>query len=370
MQAPQAPASSPVPRPDVRGIPVYIAGRSVSHGGRPPIKLASNESALGASPAAIAAYRAAADTLSRYPDNTTVALRAAIAQAHGIESERIVCGDGSDELLHLLALGYAGEGDEVLHSRHGFVVYAMAARAVGARPIAVAERTYTVDVDAVLAASTSRTRIVFLANPNSTGTVLPSAAVARLRVGLPGNVLLVLDAAYAEFVDEDSYDSGIELVRARDDVVMVRTFSKAYGLAGLRLGWCYAPGAVADVLNRLRGPFNVATPAQAAGVAAVRDAAFLSSVRAHNARWRPWLAAELAALGLAPAPSAANFLLVRFPGGANQAEAALAHLAEDGILVREMGAYALDDCLRITIGAERELAALVASLRVFLGHAA
>lgn len=351
-------------------IAAYVAGRSSSPPGRPTVKLSSNESALGASPAAAAAYRAAEGGLSRYPDSSAADLRAAIAEAHGIESARVVCGDGSDELLHLLALGYAGEGDDIVYSSHGFVVYPMVAHAVGAQPVSVAERSYTVDVDAMIAAVTPRTRIVFVANPNSTGTALPAHAVARLHAGLPGDVLLVLDAAYTEFAEGvGDYDPGTDLARRHGNVVVTRTFSKAYGLAGLRLGWCYGSAEVVDVLNRLRGPFNVSSAAQAAGAAAVGDREFLASVVAHNARWRPWLEAELSALGLDPVPSAANFILTRFPGGIAQADAANAHLTADGILVREMGAYDLGNHLRITVGAEPDLAALLQSLRAFLGMA-
>ena len=360
-------AGRPVPRAGALRIAPYVAGPARAPGAAPVVKLSSNESALGASPAAVAAYGAASTELFRYPDSAAAELRAAIADLHGLEAGRIVCGDGSDDLLHLLALGYAGPGDEVLHSAHGFVVYPMVAHAVGATPRAAAEKNYSVDVDAMLAAVGPATRIVFLANPNSTGTVLPAEDVGRLRDGLPADVLLVVDAAYAEFCDAPGYDAGASLAGETENTVMTRTFSKAYGLAGLRLGWCYAPPAVADVLNRLRGPFNVTRPAQAAGLAAVRDGAFLKKVQDHNARWRPWLAKELERLGLVAVPSSANFVLTQFPGGTAQADAAFAHLAADGILVRDMNAYDLGDCLRITVGREDELITVVGSLGAFLG---
>lgn len=364
---PAAPELAPRPRPGVLNIPPYVAGRSAAPGGAKPIKLSSNECALGASQKAMAALRDAAADLHRYPDSAATALRAAIGAFHGVEADRLVCGDGSDELLHLLVQGYAGPGDEVLYSEHGFVVYPMVAQAVGATPVRSSEIKCRVDVDAMLAKVNSRTRVVFVANPNSTGTYIPQADVERLRRKLPADVLLVLDAAYAEFVEVHDYEPGIAMVRATNNTVMTRTFSKAFGLAGVRLGWAYCPPAIAEVLNRLRAPFNVTLPAQRAGVAGLEDREFFAAVRAHNGKWRPWLEKELAALGLEPVPSVANFVLTRFPGGAAQANAANAHLTARGVLVREMTAYGLGDCLRITVGREDELNALIAGLKDFLG---
>ncbi len=357
---------SPQPRPGVMDIAPYVGGRAKAPGADRVIKLSSNESALGASPMAVKAYGAAGAALHRYPDGAAEDLREAIAARHELAADRIVCGDGSDELLHLLALGYAGPGDEVLFTQYGFVVYPMAAMAAGATPVKVPEKDFTVDVSALLDRVTEKTRIVFVANPNSTGTYLQWVEMARLHSGLPGNVLLVIDSAYAEFVDQQNYSPGEGLVASTANTVMTRTFSKAYGLAGLRLGWCYGPPAIVDVLNRLRGPFNVTSPAQAAGIAALGDQNFLASVQAHNAQWRPWLEAELSRLGLEPVPSVTNFVLVRFPGGP-AAAAANAHLSAQGILVREMGAYGLEDCLRITVGAEDEMQALISALDVHMG---
>jgi histidinol-phosphate aminotransferase len=359
--------TAPRPRPGVLQIPPYFAGRSSAAGAAKPIKLSSNECALGASPKAMAALRDAAADVHRYPDSTASALRAAIGAYNGVPADQIVCGDGSDELLHLLTQAYAGPGDEVLYSEHGFVVYPMVALAVGAAPIKSAEQRCRVDVDAMLARVSPRTRVVFVANPNSTGTCVPAAEVERLWRRLPPDVLLVLDAAYAEFVEAKDYDPGTKLVQTSNNTVMTRTFSKAFGLAGVRLGWALCPPAIADVLNRLRAPFNVTMPAQRAGIAALDDHDFVSAVRGHNARWRPWLEEELAALGLEPVPSVANFVLTRFPSGAAQANAANAHLTARGVLVREMGAYGLGDCLRITVGREDELNALIAGLKDFLG---
>ena len=359
----------PRPRQGIMDIAPYVGGRATAPGASRVIKLSANESALGTSPKAIEAYRRAGERLSRYPDGAALDLRDAIAAAHGLDAGRIVCGDGSDELLHLLALGFAGPGDEVLFSEHGFVVYSMVATVVGARPVAAPESAFTVDVSAMLDRLTPRTRVVFLANPNSTGTYIGELELRRLHRGLPSDVLLVIDAAYAEFVDAGDYTAGVELATNADNAVMTRTFSKAYGLAGLRLGWCYGPAAIAAVLNRVRGPFNVTAPAQAAGIGALADSDFLAAVRAHNAEWRPWLAAELSALGLEPVPSVTNFVLVRFPGGPSAAAAALNHLGAEGILVRDMNAYGLGDCLRITVGPEEELRALVGALEQHTGAA-
>ena len=321
-------------------------------GSSAPIRLASNESALGPSRKAIAAYRALAGEIHRYPDGNAQELREALGQCHGIDPARIVCGAGSDELITLLLRCYAGPGDEVLYSRHGFLMYPINAMAVGATPIAAPEREQTTDVDAVLARVTERTRIVFIANPNNpTGTYLGAQEIARLHAGLPASVLLAIDAAYAEFVNRNDYEPGIALVNRAENVVMLRTFSKIYALAGLRLGWAYCPPAVADVLNRVRGPFNVSAAAQAAGVAAVEDVEALNRARAHNERWLPWFSERLAALGLPLTPSVANFVLARFPDDPlKNADAAFAFLQSRGILTRKMAAYGLPQHLRITIG--------------------
>jgi histidinol-phosphate aminotransferase len=319
---------------------------------------------LGPSPHAVAAYRALAGDIHRYPDGGSHGLRTAIARHYGLEAERIVCGSGSDELLSNLARAYAGPGDEVLYSRHGFLMYPIAARSVGATPVVAPEHDLTTDVDALLARVTERTRIVFLANPNNpTGTYIPVDEVARLHAGLPAHVLLIIDAAYAEYVSRNDYEPGIELVRRHPNVVMTRTFSKIFALGGLRIGWAYCPDAVADVLNRLRSPFNVNAAAQAAGVAALDDVAFTGRSRAHNDAWLPWTVQSLQALGLTVTPSVGNFVLVRLPDApARNADAAWAHLQQAGILTRKMGSYGLPEYLRITIGTEAEMRAVAARL--------
>lgn len=363
--------SAPEPRPGIMDIAPYVGGESKIEGAQKVIKLSSNEGAFGPSPLAVEAYRAAAETLHRYPDGGAVALRDAIGDRHELDPARIVCGAGSDELLSLLCLAYAGPGSEVLHSAHGFLMYAISAKTAGATVVAAPEADLTADVDGLLARVSERTRLLFLANPNNpTGTYLPAAEVARLRAGLPDHVLLVIDAAYAEYVEARDYDAGIELVDAHDNVVMTRTFSKIHALGGARLGWAYCPPNVADVLNRVRGPFNVGAPALAAGVAAINDIGFTARCRAHNTRLRTWTREKLLGLGLTVPASEGNFLLVCFDGLGDgiDAEAADAFLKRDGIIVRRMASYGLPNCLRITIGLNEEMQEVVDALARFMGR--
>jgi len=362
--------TAPEPNPGILDIAPYVGGEARIEGVARPIRLASNESALGPSPKAVAAYRALAGELHRYPDGSSAELRAALGRAHKLDPERIVCGSGSDELIGLLIRCYAGAGDEVLYSRHGFLMYPIGALAVGATPVAAPETALTANVDALLARVGERTRIVFVANPNNpTGTYLPASEMARLHRGLPPHVVLAIDAAYAEFVNRNDYEAGAALVAAADNVVMLRTFSKIYALAGLRLGWAYCPPAIADVLNRVRGPFNVSAAAAAAGIAALEDSEALARARAHNDRWQPWFSQRLAALGLELTPSVGNFVLPRFPDEPGRdADAAFAFLHARGILVRKMGAYGLPQCLRITIGTGEEMEKVAAVLGEFMAR--
>ena len=360
-------ADLPKPRPGILDIAPYIGGESKIAGVSRVIRLASNESALGPSARAVEAYRALAGEIYRYPDGGSIGLRAALARRYGLDVARIVCGTGSDELIGLLARCYAGPGDEVLHSRHGFLMYPIAAQAAGATPVAVPERNLTADVDGFLARLTPKTRLVFIANPNNpTGTFLPREEVKRLHAGLPSSTLLVIDSAYAEFVTRNDYEPGIELVETAPNVVMLRTFSKIYALAGLRIGWGYFSAPVADVLNRVRGVFNINLPAQAAAVAALEDVPAIDRAREHNDIWRPWLERELGALGLSVQPSVANFVLVHFPAAPKNSDAAFAFLQSRGILTRKMGAYGLPEHLRITIGLEEEMRAVVAAVADFM----
>ncbi|HET6521782.1 MAG TPA: histidinol-phosphate transaminase [Geminicoccaceae bacterium] len=363
-------APPPRPRPGILEITPYVGGRSEVEGAARAIKLSSNESPLGPSPRAMAAYAAEAERLHRYPDGHAGALRRALGDRFGLAPDRIVCGAGSDELIALLIRAYAGPGDEVLYSAHGFLMYKLSALAAGAHPVAAPERELRADVDALLARVTSRTRLVFIASPNNpTGSYLPADELERLHRGLPDGVILAVDSAYAEYVRRNDYDDGSTLASRTGNVVMLRTFSKLFGLAALRLGWMYGPPAIVDVINRVRGPFNVGTPAQVAGIAALRDEAHQEAARLHNERWLPWLARELAALGLTVHPSAGNFLLVSFAREAGRdADAATAFLAARGIIPRQMGAYGLPESLRVTVGLEDENRAVVGALREFVAR--
>ena len=350
------------------GISPYVGGRASLDGQQNVIRLASNESALGPSPRAVAAYEALGDSLHRYPDGGAEDLRAALGALNGLDPARIVCGTGSDEILQLLAKAYAGPGDEVLHSRHGFLVYGLAARAAGAEPVAAPETDYRADVDVLLEHVTEKTRILFLANPNNpTGSYLSKGELRRLWGGLPENILLVIDSAYAEFVRAEDYEAGAELIDTGKNVVMTRTFSKIYGLAALRLGWCYAAAEVVDVLNRIRGPFNVTAPALAAGLAAVEDQQHIDTARRHNDKWLKRLDGELTDIGITALPSVCNFLLLRFPeGGGRDSKAADAFLTARGILARNVDNYHLPDCLRVSIGLDEEMDALLSALKEFM----
>ncbi len=346
----------------------YIGGRAEADGGARVFKLSANESPLGPSPKAIAAYKSAAESLNIYPEGSAFALRHAIGEVFGLNPDRIVCGNGSDEILHLLPQIYAGPGDEVLFSEHGFLVYKIVAQAAGATPVAVPEPNLVTDIDALLKRATDKTKIVFVANPNNpTGSYNTAADLRRLRAGLPKDCLLVIDAAYAEYVNRNDYESGIELVATTANTVMTRTFSKIYGLAALRVGWAYGPADVVDALNRVRGPFNVSTAAQAAAVAALRDRAHVDLCATHNAKWLPWLTERIGALGLKVTPSVGNFLLIEFPAtGAKTAAAADKFLMQRGVILRGVGAYGLPNCLRLSVGTEEGNKAAVAALQEFM----
>ncbi len=365
-----APEKRPQPRPGIMKIARYVGGEGGLPGIDDPIRLASNESALGPSPKAIAAYAAAKDSLHRYADGGAAALRRALGARHGIDPDRIVVGNGSDEIIGLVTKAYAGPGDEVLFSRHGFAMYPIATLAAGATPVTAPEAGYRADVDAMLGLVTEKTKIVFLANPNNpTGSYVTAGEVARLHAGLPPHVLFVVDAAYAEYVTRNDYTDGLELAKTHENVATMRTFSKIYGLAALRVGWCYAAPAVCDVLHRTRGPFNVNAAAQAAALAALDDVGHIDRARAHNDIWLPWFAEQVQQLGLTVLPSIGNFVLVGFPSeDGRNAEAAEAHLKADGVIPRPVAGYGLPDFLRITVGLEDEMRAVVASLRTFVGR--
>jgi histidinol-phosphate aminotransferase len=357
--------SLPKPRPHLASLAPYPVADRGTPARRAPILLAQNENAAPPSPAALAAAKAALAGANRYPDADSTPLRRAIAEAEGLDASRIVCGAGSMELISLLAQSYLGPDDEAVASAHGYLFFRSAAALVGARVVLAPERDLHAEVDALLAAVGPRTRMVFLANPNNpTGSLMPRGEVQRLQAALPPEVILVLDAAYAEYVTEADYEPGAELVETTANTVMIRTFSKIHGLAGLRVGWGYFPPAIADILNRIRPPNAVTGPGLAASAAAIADRVHATAVREANAEHRAWLAGELRALGLMPHPSQGNFLLVPFANGSD-ADAAYAFLKREGIILRPMAAYGLGECLRVTIGNPDELAALRDGLRAW-----
>jgi histidinol-phosphate aminotransferase len=357
------------PKPGVLDIEPYVGGRAQIPGIAEVIKLSSNESALGASPASVSAFEKAGRSLSLYPEGSAAMLRKAIGEFHGLNPERIVCGNGSDELLTMLAEIYLRPGDEVMFSRHAFIVYRIAALANSAVPVAVPEPHLRVDVDAMLATVNPRTRLVYVANPNNpTGSYLTPTEMRRLHAGLPADALLVIDAAYAEYVQRNDYEAGIEMVSQFDNVVMTRTFSKIYGLAGLRVGWAFCPAAVADAMNRVRGPFNVNVPAQLAATAALHDRAHVEASIAHNDRWKNWLIEQIRALGLRVDDSVGNFILIHFePTGGRSAADVDAFLAARGLILRGVANYGLPHCLRLTIGTEDANRRVVTVLADFMG---
>jgi len=356
----------PLPRPSILSIEPYVGGESNVEGVNRIVKLSSNEGAFGPPSSAIEALAAAAREMHRYPDGHATALREAIGRRFGLDPARIVCGNGSDEIIQHLILAYGGEGTELVMSQHGFVMYDISGRYAGCRVIKAPERNLTADVDAMLAAVGPRTRMVFLANPNNpTGSMLPASEVARLRAGLREDILLVIDAAYAEYVTDPAYDAGATLVDAGPGhTVMTRTFSKIFGLGGVRLGWAYAPAAVIDVLNRVRGPFNVNAAAIAAGIAAVTEAGWVERSVAHNAEWRGRLSEGLRQAGLAVHPSEGNFVLVDF-GTPDRARAADAAMRVRGVIARGVGAYGLAHCLRVTVGTAEECGLVIEALAAF-----
>lgn len=356
----------PKPNPGILDIAPYVAGKSKAKEGVRVVKLSSNENPLGASPKAIQAFKDTATSLNRYPDGSASKLCKAIADVYDLNAEKIVCGAGSDELIGLLIHAYAGRGEDIVMSQHGFLMYKIYAKGFSVNTVFAPEKNKRTDVDAMLAAVTGNTKIVFVANPNNpTGSYITKDELARLHKGLPTHILLVIDDAYAEYADKPDYSSGAEMVEKFDNVVMLRTFSKIYGLSALRLGWAYAPKHVVDVLHRVRGPFNVSAPAIEAGVAAVQDTDFVNKTREFNNKWLAWLSAELSKLGLIVYPSIGNFVMVGFKDAAT-ATSANTFLMERGLIVRDVVAYGLPECLRITIGLEEDNRAVVDALKTFL----
>jgi histidinol-phosphate aminotransferase len=310
--------------------------------------------------------------LELYPDGAAEDLKAVLAESEGIASENIICSSGSEQILTLLAQAYAGPGDEVIQSQYGFLVYPIATRAVGADLKVALEQNFTTDVNAILALQSPKTKLIYLANPNNpTGTVISTDEVKRLRAGLREDILLVIDVAYAEYVTDEEYTNCHEMVGEAissgvENVVVVHTFSKIYGLAGLRLGWCYGPPSVIDALNRIKGAFNVTTLTQLAGIAALEDQEHVKMSKDHNTKWLPIMTDALEKVGLKVSPSQGNFILVHFPNGDGQAVSADAYLRQNGIIVRPVGGYGLANCLRITIGSDNENHSLLEKLKAFM----
>ena len=362
-------ANIPQANAGIEKITIYVPGKSAVPAGVHLHKLSSNESPLGPSPRAVDAYSQAAGKLEYYPDGSASELREAIGQVHSLNPENIICGNGSDEILSLLANGYLSAGDEAIYSEYGFLVYRIATLAAGATPVIAPETDYRANVDAILERVTAKTKLVFLANPNNpTGTYLPIQEVKRLHAGLPPHVLLVLDAAYAEYVHVDDYEAGIELVSSNQNVIMTRTFSKIFGLASLRIGWAYGPSHVMDTLNRIRGPFNVNAASIAAGSAAIRDREHVAASVAHNDLWLAKTSEALQALGLEVTPSVGNFLLIHFGlDKGKTAEDANQYLSKRGYVLRGVGGYGLPNALRMSIGTKEANLGVIATLKEFLG---
>jgi histidinol-phosphate aminotransferase len=353
--------TGPKPLSNILAITPYKGGQKLDHGW----KLSSNENALGCSPVAIDAVSKAALSLELYPDGSAFALRQAIGAKYGIDPDCIVCGAGSDEIFQLLGRAYLQPGDEVLQSAHGFLVYSLVAQQSGAACISAPEKNLRADVDAMLERVTDRTKIVFLANPNNpTGSYIPHSEVKRLHAGLSDETLLVLDGAYAEYVDADDYDSGLDMARSEPNVLMTRTFSKIYGLAGLRLGWAYGPESIIDAVHRVRGPFNVTSAAQAAGIAALEDDAFVARSLAHNTAELERLKPALETMGFTVYPSVCNFLLIDFDSE-QRADAADRFLRSRGIVIRDMKAYGLPTCMRLSIGTKEADDAVLEAFSAF-----
>ena len=361
-------SNKPTAKAGIMDIAPYVGGKSKANAGVRVVKLSSNETPLGASPLAKKAYLECVESLHRYPDGNAAQLREALAEVHALPVDRLICGSGSDELIGLLVHGFAGAGDEVLYSQYGFLMYKIYTQAAGATPVIAPEKDLRTDVDAILAKVTARTKIIFIANPNNpTGSYITSSEMKRLHAGLPSNVILAIDGAYSEYATEISdYSDGSELVATSENVVMLRTFSKIHGLSLLRLGWAYAPAHIIDVMNRIRGPFNVSGPSIAAGTAAIRDVKFAEETRLFNNKWLDYLSKELTKLGLKVYPSIANFVLVEFPEGKHCAANANIFMMDKGYIPREVANYGLPKCLRISIGLEEDNKAVVNILGEFL----
>ncbi len=362
----------PLVPPHVASLTPYLPGKPIEevereYGVSNVAKLASNENALGPSPKALAAAREAAAKMHLYPDGAAYYLRNALAAKLGVEPKEVFVGNGSNELIELLVRTFVLEGEEVLTSAQSFVAYKLAAQAHGRTLVeAPMKARFHYDLDAIKKLMSRRTKVVFLANPdNPTGTWFTGAELTPFLDAVPKETLVVLDEAYVEFVDAPGFQDALALRRKYPNLVVLRTFSKIYGLAGLRLGYGLARPEVVEYVDRVRAPFNVNMVAQAAGVAALGDVEHVEKSRALVREERPFLAAGLAALGATVVPSQGNFILADFPG--RPGKDLFEGLLREGVIVRPMGGYGFPTAQRITVGLRSENERCLSALRKVLG---
>lgn len=358
----------PVPKNGILSIAPYVPGKVPDPSMGKTFKLSANESPLGPSPKALEAFHLSGSDLFTYPDPSARVLRAAIARRYGLNPDHLVCGNGSDELLNLVARAYLGPGDEGIYTEFGFTVYQIAIRANGATPVVAPDHDFHVSVDEILARVTERTKVVFVANPNNpTGTYVSQSEMRRLSEGLPKDCVLVLDGAYAEFMRQNDYEAGIELVSTTQNTIMTRTFSKIYGLAAIRLGWAYASETIIDAISRIRDPFNVTGPSLAAAVAAFEDTSYTEDVRVHNDIWLPKVMDALRDTGIEVTPSLCNFMLLHFPDvEGKRAKDAHVYLSKQGLMLRQMDEYNLPNALRLSVGTQEANERIIAALTRFM----
>ncbi|MEP7247223.1 MAG: histidinol-phosphate transaminase [Gammaproteobacteria bacterium] len=362
-------APPPEPNNTLRTLAPFRQGKSRIAGHDSPIKLSANESPHGPSPLAIEAYKRCASVLYRYPDGSQAELCQAIAETFRLCVDNIVCGNGSDELQQLLIRAYVRPGDEVVFSQHSFAMAMVHATAQGARLVFAEEPDLRPDADSLLKAVTPKTRMVVLATPNNpVGRYISRDELWRLYRALPSHVVLLIDSAYADYVDAPDFEAGAALVEAGQNAVMTRTFSKLYGLAGLRIGWAYAPANIIDSIQRIRTPFNASIDAMAAAVAAVRDVAYSRHVRDYNRLQltRIQQGVTTGPAGMEFVSSSANFYLLRFVDGVHTAAGAAAALETNGIIPRPVGDSGPQNCLRITVGLEHENDAVLRVLGAYM----